>query len=243
MFGLTDKIRKNILVSSDHGLMLVNRFDYNENLVGQGRCILDHGNMSTVEAANCIDSISDSVEPIIFDIGANIGTLSTWLARYFTKGKIYCFEPQREVFKILCANLAMNNLDNTYPYNIAFGKTDEFKKIKEPDYLTPNDFGTYSLVNENIKSSFFNEITIEIKTLDTFIEQYAIPKLNLLKIDAEGMDLDVLQGAQKTIEKFNPVILIEHFDNLRSIQAELESFFSCNHYKTQIVNNNILAFK
>jgi FkbM family methyltransferase len=240
MFQINDKISRNILVSSDHGLMCVNRFDYDANNVGSGQSILQHGNSCTIEASACIETIKNVESPVIFDIGANIGTFTTWVARYFNNGKIYCFEPQRLVFQILCANLAINNLHNAYTYNIALGDTNSRIKILEPDYNIPADFGTFSLVKNTILNKNA-ELIIDMYTLDDFAKMYEIQKVDFIKIDTEGMDLSVLRGSVNLIKEYRPSILIEFFDNNDNIQIEIENFLSTYGYKFRYLNNNILA--
>lgn len=240
MYYVSDKVRRNILVATDQGLMIVNRFDYNENLVGNGRFLLDHGNVCTVEANACINALANNKTPIIFDVGANIGTFTTWLSNYFPKGKVYSFEPQRLVFQILCGNLAVNNLFNVYPYHMALGNDNGRIQFLEPDYNEPADFGTFSLKNNTIKNKSESTI-IDLYKIDSFVEGFQIPKIDLLKIDAEGMDLDILKGAEKTIKDFNPVIFVEFFDNNISKKDEISNFLLEHNYSLEIIGNNILG--
>ena len=241
IFNVGDKVYRNVLLNCDHGLMIVNRFDCNQEKVGHGQWLLDHGNTSTVEAYNCYDCIKDLSEPVIFDVGANIGTFTTWMSRAFPKGKIYSFEPQRAVFQMLSGNMAINNLYNVYTYNIGLGKENSKVKFEEPDYFQNNDFGTFSLIQEVITKKTKNEIVIQINTLDWFMEYYDIPKIHLLKIDVEGMDLDVLNGGSKTIQKHLPVIFIEHCDNRKTIIDDIKLFLDQYEYNYQIIGNNLLC--
>jgi FkbM family methyltransferase len=240
MFNIGDKIRRNILVSSDPGIMIVNRFDYNQNNVGQGQSILDHGNICTVEANTCINAIANKKNPVIFDIGANIGAFTIWLAKYFNEGKIYSFEPQRLVFQMLCGNIAINNIFNVYAYNLAFSKDNCRIEIQEPNYNIPNDFGTFSLVNNTINDKS-EKIILDLYTIDNFVIGQQIENIDLIKIDAEGMDLQILHGAIETIKKYKPVIFVEFFDNNKSIQNELETFLKDLNYSKEILGNNILG--
>ena len=208
VFNIGDKVHRNVLLSCDHGLMIVNRFDCNHEQVGHGQWLLDHGNTSTIEAYNCYQAIKDYSEPVIFDIGANIGTFTTWMAKAFPNGKIYAFEPQRQVFQMLCGNAAINNFYNVYAYNIGLGKENVKIGFQEPNYFEKADFGTFSLVEDIITQKTDNKIVVQINTLDWFLENYNIPKIHLLKIDVEGMDLDVLIGATNAIKKHLPVIFI-----------------------------------
>lgn len=241
IFDMGDKIHRNVLLSCDHGLMIVNRFDCNENQVGHGQWLLDHGNTSSLEAFNCYQSIKEFSEPIIFDIGANIGTFTTWMAKAFPQGKIYSFEPQREVFQMLCGNAAINNFYNVYTYNIALGKKNTKIEFEEPNYFKNNDFGTFSLIENVITEKTKNKIVVPIQTLDSFLEYYNIPKVHLLKIDVEGMDLDVLIGGSNTIKKHFPVIFIEHCDNRKTIIENIKEFLNQYEYSYEVIGNNLLC--
>jgi hypothetical protein len=77
--------------------------------------------------------------------------------------------------------------------------------------------------------------------LDDFFESFKVPKLDFIKIDVEGMDVAVLEGARKTIQKFNPGILIEHSDNRRSIMKQIIDYLSMDKYNFKTSGNNLLA--
>jgi FkbM family methyltransferase len=241
MFNIGDKVYRNVLLSCDHGLMIVNRFDCNNEKVGHGQWLLDHGNTSTIEAYNCYNTIKDLSEPVIFDIGANIGTFTTWMARSFPKGKIHSFEPQRAVFQMLSGNAAINNLYNVYTYNMGLGKENTKVEFDEPDYFEKNDFGTFSLVQDIITEKTKNKIVVQINTLDWFVEYYKIPKVHLMKVDVEGMDLDVLIGGSTTIKKYLPIIFIEHCDNRKTILEDIKKFLDQYEYNYEIIGNNVLC--
>lgn len=240
IFNIGDKVHRNVLLSCDHGLMIVNRFDCNHENVGHGQWLLDHGNASTIEAANCFAAIKDLNEPIIFDIGANIGTFTTWIAKAFPNGKVYAFEPQRAVFQILSGNAAINNLYNVYTYNIGLGKVNTKIEFEEPNYFSNNDFGMFSLVEKMVTESK-DKIVVQINTLDWFLEYYNVPKVHLLKIDVEGMDLDVLIGGTNTIKKHLPVIFIEHCDNRKTILEDIKNFLDQFDYGYTVIGNNVMC--
>jgi len=178
---------------------------------------------------------------LCFDIGANIGTFTTWMARAFPNGKIYSFEPQRAVFQMLSGNAAINNLYNVYTHNIGLGKENTKVEFDEPNYFQKNDFGTFSLVENIITERTKNKIVVQIQTLDWFLEYYKVPKVHLLKIDVEGMDLDVLTGGYNTIKKHLPAIFIEHCDNRKTIIDPIKEFLDQFDYGYQIIGNNVLC--
>jgi FkbM family methyltransferase len=243
MFFISDQVRRNVLVTTDQGLMIVNRFDCNAEQVGHGQWLLDHGSASSVEAQTTFDflrtrNISD---PIIFDVGANIGTYTNWLARIFPAGKIYAFEPQRIIFQMLCGNAAINNFDNCFIHNMAISNTSGFLEITEPDYNKPEDFGIFSLVADKIFNKSGIKSLIPVMSLDDFVETYQVNHVDFVKIDVEGMDLQVLQGAEQTLKNHQPGIFIEHSDNIRSILIDIQEYLGSENYEFQVLGNNLLA--
>jgi FkbM family methyltransferase len=241
MFNIGDKVHRNVLLPCDHGLMIVNRFDCNENQVGHGQWLLDHGNTTTVEASICLNALKNKSDPVIFDIGANIGTFTTWMAKFYPKGKIYAFEPQRIVFQMLCGNMSINNHDNVYAMNMGLGDENTTIEFFEPDYTQKVDYGTFSLVEKVIDKTTNNLSVVDISTLDSFMSKHKIEKVDLLKIDVEGMDIQVLRGAKETIQRCKPAIFIEHSDNRKSVMQEIEKELDQYKYCYEVHGNNVLA--
>lgn len=241
IFG--DKINRNVLVSCDHGLMIVNRFDCNHEQVGQGQWLLDHGNVSTPELYTTIESIKHIKEPVVFDVGANIGTYLTLVAKVLPSAKIYCFEPQRPIYQILCGNIAINNLYNCYAYNAAIGSANEIIELDEPDYNTRFNYGAYSLIENRNLPLTNNKVRVDMYTLDWFVEKYKIEKVDFVKIDVEGMELAVLNGMPQIIKRFNPILYIEHSQYAGGANSVADKFidFLGRRYQYKIDGNNLLA--
>jgi len=233
-----NKSLRNVLVQTDHGMMIVNRFDCNNEMVGHGQWLLDHGNCSTIEAETCLSSLTCR-NPIIFDIGANIGTLTTWFAKTYPDGTIFSFEPQPQVFYKLCGNIAINNLYNVRAFNIGVGNKNHYLTTYEPNYFDNADFGTFSLLEEILTPTKV-EIIVEIKTVDWIVTHHKLPRVNLLKIDVEGMDIDVLLGAKNTIDAFHPNVFIEHNNNIKSTLKEIDELFASFKYNKTVIGNNVL---
>jgi len=240
-FNIGDKPRRNLLVSTDQGTMIVNRWDCNHEGVGHSQWLMDHGNVSTVEADTCIRALEGIPQPRIFDIGANIGTFTTWMASAFPGGRIHSFEPQRAVFQMLTGNVAINNLYNVYTYNMGLGAEDTYIEFNEPNYFKYCDFGTFTLNTREFVERTENTVVVEVRTVDSFVATYRIDRVDLMKIDVEGMDLDVLRGAHNTIRKFLPKIFIEHNNNVVSIKDQILEVLDPYGYTCEVVGNNIIA--
>ena len=211
MFNINDSVKRNVLVSCDHGLMVINRFDTTPCSVGG--FLLDHGNNNTVEADVTIRALTGIDDPVIFDIGANIGTYTTWVAKFFKNGKVYAFEPQREVFQMLCANMAINNIFNVHAHQIGLSDEENYVEVNTVDYEKVGSFAAFSLNHDpdRYKSTDKKEL-FKVTTVDKFVEEHQVQKVDFIKIDAEGLDLEVLCGAYNTINKFKPDLYVEYLN-------------------------------
>lgn len=131
----------------------------------------------------------------VFDIGANKGSVTKYFNSIFPGAKIYAFEPTSQTFKLLEENC--RSLNGVSFYN--FGFSDRTETIKM--YLQ-SDSGLNSLkeaINKpdlGLKGKYEE---VHIKTVDSFCASEKITKIDLLKTDAEGLDLQILQGAEQMI--------------------------------------------
>ena len=164
-----------------------------------GRSLRLYGEFSQGEA----DIFEQIVKPghIVVEAGANIGAHTIHLAQLAgDNGQVWAFEPQRLVFQLLAGNVALNSLTNVHCLQkclIGSGK----RTIPVPvlDVNKINNWGGVEL-EHSVEGEPVEAITID--SLD-------LPGCDFLKIDVEGMELQVLQGAEETIRKYQPVIYTE----------------------------------
>lgn len=149
----------------------------------------------------------------VVEVGSNIGLHSVPLASFIPKGKLICFEPQRLIFQQLCCNLALNNITNAYSYRLGVGHKKQEIQIESTDYAQPWNYGSFSLEKGfSSEGDFGSQVSQEVLTvvsLDSFADVKSLDRLDLLKINAEGMENSVLQGAKKTIKRLRPIIFTE----------------------------------
>lgn len=138
----------------------------------------------------------------IVDVGANIGNHSMYFARYLEFNKLYFFEPFKENWDVLIANimsLEVEIRDKTRGWQLGLSNINGIKKF------VPN------LTNMGAgEISPDGSIDIGVTTLD----DVGISDVTLLKIDVEWHEPEVLEGARKTIERDKPFILIEDTLNI-----------------------------
>lgn len=163
----------------------------------------------------------------VVEVGSNIGMHAVPLAKFIPQGRLICFEPQRIIFQQLCCNLALNNLTNVETYRMGVSNSQGKQWIESSDYSESWNYGSFSLDKGfSTEGEFEGKVSqdeIEIVNLDHFSPVQRLNRLDLLKIDAEGFDIAVLEGARKTIAHFNPYIFIEiHADSFENTLKAIE---------------------
>jgi len=128
---------------------------------------------------------------ICLDIGANVGLWSCDLVENFEK--VIAFEPVQEFIQCYRKNVKK---DNYFVYECALGKENSFINMN----IVEGNTG-----HTHIDKSSFGRGAIPLKTLDSF----NFSDIDLIKIDVEGHENDILQGALETIERNRPVLVIE----------------------------------
>jgi len=164
---------------------------------------------------------------VTVDAGANIGLVAIPIASFVrqSNGMVYAFEAQRMMSYALCGSAALNDLENLLIYNQALGATAGTLSAEKPDYAKAQDFGLFSLVDQ----SSAQPDSIEVTTIDSL----QLPRLDFLKIDVEGMEIDVLKGGQETLTSYQPWCWIEYWKNdIEDIKAQ----FSDLEYKFYIMD-------
>jgi FkbM family methyltransferase len=140
------------------------------------------------------------------DVGANFGYHSITMAILNGKtGKVFCFEPMMEFCNLISSNSYLNNLDNIKVYNNAVGKTKDVVYVPQPNFQTdyPINHGDTSISKMKIGN---NVDMIKIDDLD-------LPKINFIKIDVQGCELDVLMGSKNKIIEDKPLLIVEIEDS------------------------------
>ncbi|WP_293904849.1 FkbM family methyltransferase [Phenylobacterium sp.] len=137
----------------------------------------------------------------VVEIGANIGAHTVPMARACRPGPMYVFEPQQRIFQILCANLALNDIDNVIASPDACGPEAGRAVIPPMDYAGKENFGGVSLIAEGSAGQ-----SVRVMPLD----ELNLPACGLIKIDVEGFEAEVLAGAAATILRCRPLLYVEN---------------------------------
>ena len=172
-------------------------------------------------------------KPIFIDIGANLGAITIPIGKFIQlkQGKVISFEAQRGVFYQLCGNIFANKLINTCTaHNIAIGDHESEIDIPVLDLNKEKNVGSLSL-DENIRkqqNTLSTQITEFEKVQLKPINSVKLPHAHLIKIDVEGLELEVLQGAQQYIrDSHYPPLFFEVWgDYMKDLIPKREALMS-----------------
>jgi FkbM family methyltransferase len=138
---------------------------------------------------------------VVLDIGANIGTHTVFFAKHVgQQGAVFAFEPQRVIYQMLCANLALNNLLNVLTKQAGVGDVKTTMKMPVFNPQAKINFGAVPLVGQTVGEP------VDV----TRIDDLEMRRCHLIKIDVEGMEAKVLLGAKETIKRFRPLLFVEN---------------------------------
>ena len=179
----------------------------------------------------------------VFDVGAHKGEFIKTVKKLKNIEKIYSFEPQKKIYQKLNIFSIENKI---FCFNFALGNNNEIRNLKinkKTSTSTFSDINNLSLwykiksfiLRGSPKSSFIDEEKVNVMKLDDFCDDYKISNIDLLKIDTEGHEKQVLEGALNLIkEKKIKYILLEfHLSNMYSNYSvnDLENFLDNYNFK------------
>lgn len=214
-----------VLASVMGHAMILSRLDYKtlangDVETGVGRNLLEFGHNEGDIAALLCDLAGECLTHhgpgvVFVDGGANIGTHSVTLARHMGAGtdkpwgKVLAFEVQEWTYYALCGNLALNNCFNAGAMRVALGNRNGSIQVPIFDPRVERNVGGTSLLDDQqtLTEQYATKVPVPIKTIDSM----GFMRLDLMKLDVEGMEAEILEGASRTIARCRPIMVLEWF--------------------------------
>jgi FkbM family methyltransferase len=218
-----------LTVDTVYGKMVINRHD-----TIRGRSLMEYGKANDHPEIELLVELLKRRGPqsVAIDVGANFGCFALAFAPHCQR--VLAFEPQPELYEMLLQTLGLATAfvrRVVEPMDCAVGAARGGMWLPEIDYNAPADFGSVRLSRDGGSRAVFGF------SLDEIV--YEIDRVDLLKIDVEGMEMDVLLGAEQTILKHHPILYVEyiHCDLLPLI-----AWIKARGYPhVRFVGNNLLA--
>jgi FkbM family methyltransferase len=228
-----------VISATDHGTLIVNRFDQHIVQSGQGFGVGFQLLETAAYDAPEVDLLLKLLDlrrqhhgdgAVAVDCGANIGVHTIEWAKHMSGwGAVLAFEAQERIYYALTGNIAINNCFNARAIHAAVADRAGTMKIPKPNYLAPASFGSLELrrrqntefIGQAIDYSESKMIDVQTVALDSF----DFPRLDLIKIDVEGMELEALAGSVKCVAKYHPILFVEMVKTDKNkLRAWLEGF-------------------
>jgi len=172
---------------------------------------------------------------VVVDVGANSGFFSLRASKLVgNTGRVLAFEPYSKSFMLLQRHLEANNRVNVTAYHLALGSHPGVANLDV--YNSP---GNNSLVE---KLDYYGERSwlrkegseqVNVDTLDAVISRLGVVRVDILKIDTEGSELEVLRGSREVLERYHPKIVAETHP-VGASWGELEAFLLSFGYVTKV---------
>jgi FkbM family methyltransferase len=172
----------------------------------------------------------DLLHPLVFpgstvlDVGAHVGAQTVGFARKTgPTGLVLAFEPQRLLYEILCANIALGSLRQARAHHAAVGQRSGSIRVPVLDSRSPGNFGGLSLGGLSLVGRSRGE---EVAILR--IDDLDLDRIDLVKIDVEGMEEEVVAGAENSIRQHRPVLYVEN-DREETSASLIESLMALDY--------------
>lgn len=161
--------------------------------------IVSHGSYEQVETELVCANLSD--DSVFFDIGANVGLYSLSVAYRIRGVRIHAFEPVPDTLLGFKDNLSRNGLDGRVILNqLAVGETEGQVYI-----TSDHDCSNYLIHSDSDE----NKIEVGCTRLDKYVRDNSIQRVDVVKIDVEGREFSVLRGAEESLKRFRPIVIVE----------------------------------
>ncbi|WP_379970059.1 FkbM family methyltransferase [Epilithonimonas sp. UC225_85] len=181
-------------------------------------------------------------DAVFMDVGANVGAYLFTLENHLKPENIFAFEPNPQLFKRLKRLFTKVNLSSVALSDITTVAEFKIPVINGEKVHTRGTLQT-SIKEKNEEKTILQKV--EVKPLDDL--DLKLGKLDFIKIDVEGNEMQTLRGAKKTIEKFKPILMVEmeqrhHQDDLWTLISEIADWgFSVNYLDRETLQSKILT--
>jgi FkbM family methyltransferase len=156
-----------------------------------------------------------SASPVIFDVGANFGQTVERILSHYPHAVVHAFEPSPASFQTLASNCA--NRPSVKAWNLGVGASESLLTFNENEHSQLSSF----LEPLNVCGGETKRKTeVAVTSLDAFCDKQSIDKIDILKLDTQGFELPIFQGAERLMREhrigfiFFELIVSEHYSGL-----------------------------
>jgi len=166
----------------------------------------------------------------VVDVGANIGTHSLLAAKLAREGRLFSFEPGNQAFEALQNNLRLNKVTNVVTVFGAVAKESGTTSFYEHLYSNEKNF----VLLNGTKPKLGSVVTVPAYRLDSFLSNFAVSEIDFLKIDVEGLELEVLKSLGQFIDNVKTIYFecsIKNYARYKHTPEEVISFLNSKNFQ------------
>lgn len=175
---------------------------------------------------------------IIVDVGAYTGLRSMDFARLAPHGTVVAFEPDPDTFEQLAAHIRTNGLDRVKAFNLGIGAEQREEQLYRMVDANP---GMNRIMKNAEVTGDHGSVQVKITPLPPVLEKLGIDRVDVIKVDTEGFELEVLEGCEEVIDRHHPILFVEvDNDNLRangSTATELVEWIRRKGYRVKVAGS------
>jgi len=223
------------------GSVLFNKsYSFGQKIRWLGLLAKTRRNQRMMRLAAAIMGKSDAAEPVIIDVGANVGLFTTaFMAAAKPPKLVLAIEPSNYVFAIL--KIVTAKLDRVRCRKLALSHESGEVQLKTPVKKSGSLRVGLSHIGDGDEMTAFVE-TVQAKRLDDLLTAESIPHVDIVKIDVEGAEQHVINGAPNLINKTKPIWFIElvqgRADNFTGSASDIFQQFIDAGYQAFILNDD-----
>lgn len=177
---------------------------------------------------------------VVIEAGANNGSETLLLSKLVQHGRVYAFEPIPHVYNRLNFNVQLNEMnDNIILSQLAIGEENKTVTFN----VFPKDFENQGMSSKYSENSRTTKLDVKQVKLDTFVQEMGITKIDFLKMDIQGAEIDLIKGGYESISKFKPIIFTEAAEEYLNIESLYSLLFELKYNIFLIEENGFKELK
>ena len=197
--------------------------------------VKDEFHLTKLKAKTCFPA------PVVFDVGANCGFFSMRILDEYPSATVYAFEPQQSLVREFENVIAENNLQaRIFCHHYALGKQDGTTLL----YENRSPISASTIQAKAAKRKIIRQQAVTVRSLNSILREKMIKKIDILKIDVEGSEMDVLEGTVEVLDRINYILIEIHkpFSDPEQVAAFLKKFGFERRLSSEKGNNIDLVF-
>jgi FkbM family methyltransferase len=212
------------------------RFTYNHD-TDIGRQLFYENSFEAAEIKYIAEVLSGKKDPVIIDVGANIGLHSISWCKANPGAIAYSLEPSKSTFQLLSKNIRDNDLSKRI-FPVGKAASDSSGTV---DFHQSTD-DAYSSLLRTDRKEVKETYPVEVTTIDGLIANQGINHLDMIKIDVEGLEDNVIEGSMKSLSIFKPDLLVEIVNTTEKADKTINKLIAMGYKAYVFINGEVKPF-